>query len=732
MTDNQWIKVICTVGPSSLDPNILKRMDELGVSIFRINLSHTPIEELEKLILDIRRITQVPLCIDTEGAQIRTGRLRGGSTELRRGGALTLTRIDSEGDETKFTLRPPEIFDSLEPGTLLSVDFDAVLLLIIENDGETASAKVLSGGTVGSNKGVACDREPSLPSLTSKDLQAIEIAVKHRIDLFALSFASSGSAVSALRDLVGPDSKVISKVESESALAEIDGIINASDAILIDRGDLSRNISVENLPFLQKQIISRAHQKPLPVYVATNLLESMVTTPYPSRAEVSDIASTLLDGANGLVLAAETAVGNYPVQCVAMLRRLIAQYMSETWRGVDSSIGWRGNGLFSPGVAAHGGRLTDRRPQNRPHDSEIEGLPKLSVDAFAVRDAEQIASGAYSPLAGFMGREAINSVLDRYALPDGTVWTLPISLQVRSQEIRWSNGTDIVLECECCGENVALMKVTDVYDFDLEDFCRRLFGVTDQQHPGVDLIMQRGDLCVGGEITLLKQHTYHRPEICLSPSQSRAIFSHNGWDRVIGIHAFGLAHKAYEYIQTEALERVRADGLFIQPVMGNTESGDFTEEAVLASYEALVGAHSSDSQIVLSGFFRNLWHAGPREVLFSAICAKNFGCSHFAFATDRANVDSFYRPSDFASLFEKVGDIGIEPIIFSEVGFDPRKNHYRELVPGESHSDLQHVSRDILREYLKKAETPPDWMMTPGVSKALLDVSANGGSLFEP
>lgn len=730
--DTLPIKIMCTLGPSSLGKPVLEQMEKLGVSILRINLSHTPLEGLGDLIGSIRESTNVPLCIDTEGAQIRTGGVSGRSIVLQKGDSVTLLREDTEGTSNRLTLRPPKVFDALEPGTLLSLDFNGVLLLVVENNRDWAVAHVLSGGKVGSNKGVSADRNVALPGLTLKDRQAIDVALACGIDLFALSFASDEASIMTFRDLVGPGATVISKVESRSALAEIDGIISASNAILIDRADLSKDFPVEYLPYLQKRIIAKAHQKPLPVYLAANLLESMVSSPHPTRAEVSDIISSLFDGANGLVLAAETAIGNYPVQCVAMVRRLISFYLQETWSNIDIRTRWSGQERLLNAGSSLIGQTTGKLPSIGAGAGNTDDLPRLVVNPAVVRDVEQIAQGTYSPVSGFMGREDINSVLDHYSLSNGQVWTLPIVLPVASGDLHSAIGDNLLLVCSCCTQSVASMKVNDIYKFDRDDICRRWFGTSDQSHPGVAALVKQGDCFIGGQITLLNHHSFAKSQYSLSPAQVRAIWAHNGWDVVVGFHTRNTPHRAHEFIQLEAMERLGAHGLFIHPVLGQKKSGDFSQEAILAGYEALINARYPKDRVLLSGFFGNSWYSGPREAVFTAICRRNFGCSHFIVGRDHTGVGDFYKATEVAALFEKLGDIGIEPVFFDQVAFDQEKNRYLEVPYGTEDKGLRSISGSAIRQYIANGQTPPEWMMRPEVSEALLRMPSEGGQIFEP
>ena len=307
-------------------------MEQLGVDLLRINLSHTALEEVEEMVRTIRSACAIPLCLDTEGAQIRTGRIAGGKVELVRGRTVRLTADEILGDASAFTLTPAVALEHLEPGMLLQVDFHEVVLQILERARDASViAQVRRSGQVGSNKGVATHWEVPLPGFSSKDRWAIAKAAEEGIANFALSFASSEVTVRELRAMVGAAATIIAKVESRAGIANLDGIIRAADAVLIDRGDFSREIPFEQLPIFQKRIIAKAHQKPIPVYVATNLLDSMVSYHRPFRAEINDMVNALLDGANGLVLAAETAIGKYPVECVRMVRHIIRQHERQFW-----------------------------------------------------------------------------------------------------------------------------------------------------------------------------------------------------------------------------------------------------------------------------------------------------------------------------------------------------------------------------------------------------------------
>lgn len=319
------IRILCTLGPASMDPATIGRLAEAGVDLFRINLSHTAIEDLEAAVALVQSSTDVPLCLDTEGPQVRCGPMADGVV-LRKGRIVELTRDAVVGTAERIGLRPPDAFPVLQPGTRMTIDFDGALLEVVGSAGRNPTAVVLESGRVRSNKAVLLEGSPILPALSGKDLQAIELGAAKGIRDFALSFARSAEDVNRMRGLTPPGTSVIAKIESRAGVENMDAVIAAADAVLIDRGDLSLEVRLEEVPFYQKALIRRANLWSKPVYVATNLLESMLVNRRPTVAEANDIANTLLDGVHGLVLAAETAVGFDPVGTVEMIQRMLSAF----------------------------------------------------------------------------------------------------------------------------------------------------------------------------------------------------------------------------------------------------------------------------------------------------------------------------------------------------------------------------------------------------------------------
>lgn len=314
-------KILCTIGPTSLNEITIKVLEKLGATLLRINLSHTNIEDLESVIKKIRKYTKIPICIDTEGAQIRTNKFNFNFKKDQ------IYKLKNNKDE--FSIRPFHIIEEqVKEGDLISIDFNNVVVKVTEVLKNLIKVKTINPGKAGENKAVSILKEIDIPPFSQKDYEALKISSNLGITNYAISFASSRNNIKEIRKLVPKNSFIISKVESRKGLHNLLEIIDESDAILIDRGDLSREISLEKIPLFQKVIIKKATSMNKEVYVATNLLESMIENPTPTRAEVNDIFNTLLDGASGLVLAAETAIGKYPIDSVEITKQIVDFYNS--------------------------------------------------------------------------------------------------------------------------------------------------------------------------------------------------------------------------------------------------------------------------------------------------------------------------------------------------------------------------------------------------------------------
>ena len=310
------IEILCTLGPSSINKNFLKFVKN-KVSLLRLNLSHIETKDLKKIINYIRGFTNTPICIDTEGAQIRT------KTKVSKNFKKNQTFKIYRRNNT-FKLYPEEIFDKLKKKDILNIGFDNLKAQIISKNFKFVLLKTLSPGNFENNKGVHIEnRKVRLSYLTKKDIQAIKISKKLKISNFALSFTNSVKDIEKFNKLLPKQNKIF-KIESKRAINSIEKIIKVGNNFLIDRGDLSKEVSIEKIPYIQRKILETSKNfKNKKIYIATNFLESMILNSYPTRGEANDIYSSLEIGAKGLVLAAETAIGKHPEKTILFLKKMI-------------------------------------------------------------------------------------------------------------------------------------------------------------------------------------------------------------------------------------------------------------------------------------------------------------------------------------------------------------------------------------------------------------------------
>lgn len=309
-------EIFCTLGPSSLNRRFLTAASQQKVNLLRINMSHVEIPKLINTIKFVKKYTRIPLCIDTEGAQIRT--------KIKKKKFFKLNAIFPIKKKFGFyNFYPPDIFSKLKTGDILDIGFSGLEIKIISKSKENLKCKVIKEGFFESNKGVHLkNRKIKINYLTQKDFEAIKIGKKYKIKNYALSFTNSTDDVLKFNSLLKKENKIF-KIETKSALKNIKKILKLGKNFLIDRGDLSKDVSIEYIPIAQRQILLQAKKLNKNIYVATNFLETMILNNSPTRGEVNDIYSTLELGAKGLVLAAETAIGNHPVECIKVLKKII-------------------------------------------------------------------------------------------------------------------------------------------------------------------------------------------------------------------------------------------------------------------------------------------------------------------------------------------------------------------------------------------------------------------------
>ena len=312
------LKIFCTLGPNSLNKKFINSVSN-KVDLLRLNMSHLSLKSLERNIIFIKKNSKIPICIDTEGAQIRS---KINKKKFFKMGKILL--ISTNNSKVKFY--PDEVQSLLKKNDKLDIGFEGLKIKIIKKNKNFLKAKVMSEGWFENSKGVhITNRFINLKCLTKKDLQAIKIGIKYKINNYALSFTNNVKDVKLFNNLLPRFTKIF-KVESLEALKNINGIIKYGKNFLIDRGDLSKSTSLEMLPVAQREIMKKVVKNKKNVFVATNLLESMIFNKSPTRGEINDVYNILELGASGLVLAAETAIGKNPTQCVEYLTKIIKTY----------------------------------------------------------------------------------------------------------------------------------------------------------------------------------------------------------------------------------------------------------------------------------------------------------------------------------------------------------------------------------------------------------------------
>lgn len=326
-------KIVATIGPASSSKAVLREMIESGMTIARLNFSHGSYNDHKKVIKNIRELNDelglhIGLLADLQGPKIRLGEVKNGGVEIRSGHQLTITTKECEGTSKKVYLSYPEFpKDVTEGDTILINDGKLVLQVTGTNRKDEVTASVEHGGMMESRKGVNLpNTKISMPCLTEKDLADLEFALDNDIEWIGLSFVRRAEDVNELKDIIkkrGSKSRVVAKIEKPEAVSDLNNIIRETDAVMVARGDLGVEIPMQEVPIVQKRIVQKCLNEAKPVIIATQMMESMITNPAPTRAEVNDVANSVLDGADALMLSGETSVGAHPAMVIKAMYSII-------------------------------------------------------------------------------------------------------------------------------------------------------------------------------------------------------------------------------------------------------------------------------------------------------------------------------------------------------------------------------------------------------------------------
>ena len=329
------VRILATLGPASSSPAMIRKLSEAGADAFRINMSHGTQAEKAALVAAIRTLEEEAgrpstILFDLQGPKLRVGKFGGGLAMVEAGASFRLDRDPAPGDATRVELPHPELFEAVGAGDRLLIDDGKVRLRVASTSPDRIETIVEVGGKVSDHKGVNVpDVLVPIPALTDKDKSDLAFALDQGADWIALSFVQRPEDVADARALIGDRAALLAKIEKPAAIESLDAILHLADAVMVARGDLGVELPPEGVPPLQNRIVAAARQLGKPVVVATQMLESMVHSPTPTRAEVSDVATAIYDGADAVMLSAESAAGDYPCEAVEMMDRIAVSAESD-------------------------------------------------------------------------------------------------------------------------------------------------------------------------------------------------------------------------------------------------------------------------------------------------------------------------------------------------------------------------------------------------------------------
>ncbi|NTV81548.1 MAG: sulfate adenylyltransferase [Candidatus Aminicenantes bacterium] len=373
-------------------------------------------------------------------------------------------------------------------------------------------------------------------------------------------------------------------------------------------------------------------------------------------------------------------------------------------------------------IQPHGGKLVDRVLKGKDKAKALDraaGLPRLTIDAELVSDIENIATGVYSPLDGFLGQADFRAVLETSRLASDLAWTIPIVLDAdKATADGLKTGTEVLLAAED-GRPLAILHLREKYGFDKGETAEKVFGTRDPAHPGVAKVLAMKDVLLAGPVDLIETTPTPFDRWKLSPKETRVLFEAKGWRTVVGFQTRNTPHIGHEYVQKAAL--TFTDGLFINPVIGRKKKGDFKDEVILASYEEAIRLYYIKDRTAMAILQMEMRYAGPKEAIHHAIIRKNFGCTHIIIGRDHAGVGTYYPPFAAQDIFDEFPDLGIVPMFFRSFSHCKKCGSVvNEKICPHPPSDHIQFSGTKIRDLLIKGECPPAELMRPEVARVIM------------